>query len=333
MVLFYNWGMVIYCLQFFDFIIEQGVLCLLIVVLLLLVVVVVVFGLLVNFLLIIFDGIYGLIDVVMIWLLLLVVWLIVFLISIDVLQLWFNQCFIMGFWYLELIVLGVSGMLMIGVVLYVLVNVVDVLMFGGCYIVLGLVIVFVGLFIVGEGVLVGFILCVNCCIGLEFIVLDVKNWVIVVSMLVCYLLVFFGGVLVQGILLVWVGLYIDLVIFVFVCVLVMIVLFGIVCWVLVGILLVILLELQVYVDVVVCGIVVRYGFVEYCSYVVQVGCGEQIELFFVVCEDDLSWLLVEWDWLCDEIGDVLGEVLFDWWLIIMFIIDCEWMIQVGRMID
>ncbi|PAL08176.1 cation diffusion facilitator family transporter, partial [Staphylococcus hominis] len=72
------------------------------------------FGLFANSSLIIFDGIYGLIDVVMTWLSLLVVRLISMSTNVDALQSRLNQRFTMGFWHLEPIVLGVSGTLMIG---------------------------------------------------------------------------------------------------------------------------------------------------------------------------------------------------------------------------
>jgi len=91
-----------------------------------------------------------------------------------------------------------------------------------------------------------------------------------------------------------------------------------------GILLVTPPELQAHVDAVARDIVARHGFVEHRSYVAQVGRGEQIELFFVVREDDPPRPLVEWDQLRDEIGDALGEASPDRWLTIMFTTDREW---------
>ncbi|PTA75875.1 cation diffusion facilitator family transporter, partial [Bacillus sp. Nf3] len=108
--------------HFFDPTTEQGVLRLSIAGALLLAVAAVVFGLLANSSLIIFDGIYGLIDVVMTWLSLLVARLIALSTNTDALQSRLNQRFTMGFWHLEPIVLGVSGTLMIGAALYALVN-------------------------------------------------------------------------------------------------------------------------------------------------------------------------------------------------------------------
>lgn len=46
----------------------------------------------------------------------------------------------------------------------------------------------------------------------------------------------------------------------------------------------------------------------------------------MVCVDDLFCVLLEWDCLCDEIGEVLGEELMDCWLMIMFMMDWEWVI-------
>lgn len=151
--------------QFFDPTTEQGVLRLSIAASLLLAAAAVVFGLLANSSLIIFDGIYGLIDVVMTWLSLLVARLIALSTSTDALQSRLNQRFTMGFWHLEPIVLGVSGTLMIGAALYALVNAVDALMSGGRHIALGPAIAFAGLSIVGEGALAGFILRANRRIG------------------------------------------------------------------------------------------------------------------------------------------------------------------------
>jgi predicted Co/Zn/Cd cation transporter (cation efflux family) len=92
--------------RFFDARTEQGVLRLSIAGSLLLAAAAVVFGLLANSSLIIFDGIYGLIDVVMTWLSLLVARLIALSTSTDALQSRLNQRFTMGFWHLEPIVLG-----------------------------------------------------------------------------------------------------------------------------------------------------------------------------------------------------------------------------------
>ena len=85
-------------------------------------------------------------------------------------------------------------------------------------------------------------------------------------------------------------------------------------------------ELQAHVDAVARAIVAKHGFVEHRSYVAQVGRGEQIELFFVVREDDPPRPLLEWDHLRDEIGDALGESSPDRWLTIMFTTDREWTI-------
>lgn len=312
--------------QFFDPATEQGVLRLSIAGSLLLAAGAVLFGLLANSSLIIFDGIYGLIDVVMTWLSLLVARLIALSTQTDALQSRLNQRFTMGFWHLEPIVLGVSGTLMIGAALYALVNAVDALMSGGRHIALGPAIAFAGLSIVGEGALAWFILRANRRIGSEFIALDAKNWVIAASMSACYLLAFLGGVLVQGTSLAWVGPYIDPAILAFVCVLVMIAPLGTVRRALAGILLVTPPELQAHVDAVARAIVAKHGFVEHRSYVAQVGRGEQIELFFVVREDDPPRPLLEWDQLRDEIGDALGEASPDRWLTIMFTTDREWTI-------
>jgi predicted Co/Zn/Cd cation transporter (cation efflux family) len=220
----------------------------------------------------------------------------------------------------------VSGTLMIGAALYALVNAVDALMSGGRHIALGPAIAFAGLSIVGEGALAWFVLRANRRIGSEFIALDAKNWVIAASMSACYLLAFLGGVLVRGTSLAWVGPYIDPAILAFVCVLVMIAPLGTVRRALAGILLVTPPELQAHVDAVARAIVAKHGFVEHRSYVAQVGRGEQIELFFVVREDDPPRPLLEWDQLRDEIGDALGEASPDRWLTIMFTTDREWTI-------
>ncbi|KAF1013500.1 MAG: hypothetical protein GAK31_03649 [Stenotrophomonas maltophilia] len=92
--------------RFFDPRSEQGVLRLSIAASLLVAATAVVFGLLANSSLIIFDGIYGLIDVVMTWLSLLVARLIALFTQTDALQSRLNQRFTMGFWHLEPIVLG-----------------------------------------------------------------------------------------------------------------------------------------------------------------------------------------------------------------------------------
>jgi predicted Co/Zn/Cd cation transporter (cation efflux family) len=179
---------------------------------------------------------------------------------------------------------------------------------------------------VAESALAWFVLRANRRIGSEFIALDAKNWVIAASMSACYLAAFLGGVLVHGTSWAWVGPYIDPAILAFVCVLVMIAPLGTVRRALAGILLVTPPELQAHVDAVARAIVAKHGFVEHRSYVAQVGRGEQIELFFVVREDDPPRPLLEWDHLRDEIGDALGESSPDRWLTIMFTTDREWTI-------
>jgi len=121
---------------------EQGVLRLSIAGTLVMAVVAVGFGLYANSSLIIFDGVYGLIDVVMTWLSLLVTRLIALSTQTDALQSRLNQRFSLGFWHLEPIVLGVSGTLMIGAALYAFINAVDALTSGGRLIALGPAIVF-----------------------------------------------------------------------------------------------------------------------------------------------------------------------------------------------
>lgn len=312
--------------HFFDPTTEQGVLRLSIAGALLLALTAVVFGLLANSSLIIFDGIYGLIDVVMTWLSLLVARLIALSTNTDALQSRLNQRFTMGFWHLEPIVLGVSGTLMIGAALYALVNAVDALMSGGRHIALGPAMIFAALSLLAEAALGVFVLRANRRIGSEFIALDAKNWMIAASMSACYLVAFLGGALVRGTAWDWIGPYIDPAILAFVCVLVMIAPLGTVRRALAGILLVTPPELQAHVDAVARTIVARHGFVEHRSYVAQVGRGEQIELFFVVPADDPPRPLREWDQLRDEIGDALGEASPDRWLTIMFTTDREWTI-------
>ncbi len=310
--------------RFFDATTEQGVLRLSIAGTLLMALAGVAVGLFANSSLIIFDGIYGLIDVVMTWLSLLVARLIAQSTQADTLQSRLNQRFSMGFWHLEPIVLGVSGTLMIGAALYAFINAVDALTSGGRLIALGPAIVFAAISLLAEGALAVFVLRANRRIGSDFIALDAKNWIIAASMSACYLVAFIGGVLVRGTPLAWIGPYIDPGILAVVCLFVMVAPLGTVRRALAGILLVAPGELQAHVDAVAREVVARHGFLDYRSYVAQVGRGEQIELFFVVRADDPPRALAEWDRLRDEIGDALGEESPDRWLTIMFTTDLEW---------
>lgn len=312
--------------RFFDATTEQGVLRLSIAGTLLMALGGVAVGLFANSSLIIFDGIYGLIDVVMTWLSLLVARLIALSTQADTLQSRLNQRFSMGFWHLEPIVLGVSGTLMIGAALYAFINAVDALTSGGRLIALGPAIVFATISLLAEGALAVFVLRANRRIGSDFIALDAKNWIIAASMSACYLVAFIGGVLVRGTPLAWIGPYIDPGILAVVCLFVMVAPLGTVRRALAGILLVAPGELQAHVDAVAREVVARHGFLDYRSYVAQVGRGEQIELFFVVRADDPPRALAEWDRLRDEIGDALGEESPDRWLTIMFTTDLEWAI-------
>lgn len=312
--------------SFFNVRSEQGVLRLSIAATALMALVAVAFGLLANSSLIIFDGVYGLIDVVMTWLSLLVARLIALSTQTDALQSRLNQRFTMGFWHLEPIVLGVSGTLMIGAALYALINAIDALTSGGRLIALGPAIVFGVASLLAEGAFGWFVLRANRRIGSEFVALDAKNWLIAASMSACYLVAFIGGALVRGTPLDWIAPYIDPAILAVVCLFVMVAPLGTVRRAVAGILLVTPPALQAHVDAVARDVVARHGFLEYRSYVAQVGRGEQIELFFVVPADDPPRALAEWDQLRDEIGQALGEESPDRWLTILFTTDREWAI-------
>ncbi len=310
----------------FDPTTEQGVLRLSITASLAMAAAAVAFGLLANSSLIIFDGIYGLIDVVMTWLSLLVVRLISLSTHVDTLQSRLNQRFTMGFWHLEPIVLGVSGTLMIGAALYAAVNAVDALMSGGREIALGPAILFAVISIVAETGLALFVRRANRSIGSDFIALDAKNWVVAASMSAAYLVAFVGGYVLGGTQWAWLVPYIDPAILLVVCLFVVVAPMGTVRQALSDILLITPLDLQTHVDEVARDIVARHGFLEFRSYVAKVGRGEQIELFFVVRADDPPRALIEWDRLRDEIGEALGEESPDRWLTILFTTDREWAI-------
>ena len=310
----------------FDPTTEQGVLRLSIAASLAMAAAAVAFGLLANSSLIIFDGIYGLIDVVMTWLSLLVARLIALSTQTDAVQSRLNQRFTMGFWHLEPIVLGVSGTLMIGAALYAAVNAVDALMSGGREIALGPAILFAVISIVAETGLALFVRRANRSIGSDFIALDAKNWVVAASMSAAYLVAFVGGYVLGGTQWAWLVPYIDPAILLVVCLFVVVAPMGTVRQALSDILLITPLDLQTHVDEVARDIVARHGFLEYRSYVAKVGRGEQIELFFVVRADDPPRALIEWDRLRDEIGEALGEESPDRWLTIMFTTDREWAI-------
>ncbi|MGY8563478.1 cation transporter [Paracidovorax citrulli] len=310
----------------FDSTTEQGVLRLSIAASFGVAAIAVAFGLYANSSLIIFDGIYGLIDVVMTWLSLLVVRLISMSTNVDSLQSRLNQRFTMGFWHLEPIVPGVSGTLMIGAAIYAGVNAVDAMMSGGREIALGPAIVFALISIIVEGGLALFVRRANRAIRSEFIALDAKNWMVAASMSAAYLVAFGGGWLLRGTEWAWLVPYIDPAILLLVCLFVVVAPLGTVRQALSDILLITPVELQAHVDEVARGIVAKYGFIEHRSYVAKVGRGDQIELFFVVPANDPPRQLVEWDQLRDEIGEALGEESTDRWLTIMFTTDREWTI-------
>lgn len=312
--------------SFFDPRTEQGVLRLSIAATLLTALAATLFGLLANSSLILFDGVYSLIDVVMTWLSLLVARLIAQSTHTDTLQSRLNQRFTMGFWHLEPIVLGVSGILMMGAALYALINSVDALLSGGREIALGAAIVFAAVSLVLEAGFGAFILRANRRIGSDFIALDAKNWLIAAGMSACYLAAFVGGALVHDTQLAWIGPYIDPGILALVCLFVMVAPLGTVRRALSGILLVTPGALQAHVDAVAQAVVADQGFIEYRSYVAQVGRGQQIELYFVVPADDPPRPLSHWDALRDTIGDALGEASPDRWLTIVFTTDREWAI-------
>lgn len=272
---------------------------------------------------IIFDGIYSLIDASMTTVALVVSMLITQTMA-ERRQARLAHRFTMGFWHLEPIVLGVSGVLLTGAALYALVTAVSSLLSGGRELDFGQAILYAAIVVVVAALMALKNRRANRTIRSSFVALDVKGWTMSAALTGALLAAFLFGWLIQGTALDWMSPYVDPAILALVCLVMLPLPIPTIRRALADILLITPPEMKARIDSIAAEIAARHGFTDHRAYVARVGRGRQIELFFIVPRGAPARPLEEWDAIRDEIGEAIGGESPDRWLTIAFTTDPEW---------
>ena len=272
---------------------------------------------------IIFDGIYSLIDASMTTVALVVSMLITATMA-ERRQARLAHRFTMGFWHLEPIVLGVSGVLLTGAALYALVTAVNSLLTGGRDLDFGQAMIYAALVLIVAVAMAIRNRRANRRIRSGFVALDVKGWTMSAGLTGALLAAFVFGWLIQGTTLEPLSPYVDPAILALVCLVLLPLPIPDIRRALSDILLITPPEMKAHIDKVAAAIVARHGFLDHRAYVARVGRGRQIELFFIVPAGAPARQLEEWDAIRDEVGEAIGGESPDRWLTIAFTTDPEW---------
>jgi len=271
---------------------------------------------------VIFDGIYSLTDASMTLLTLLVARLIAAGGVGRHSKL--TERFNMGFWHLEPIVLGLNGSMLMGASIYALITSIGSLLSGGHDLEFGWAILYAAIVVVAGCAMASYGHRANRSIGSNFLVLDVKAWIMASAMTGALLVAFVFGWLIQGTGLEWMSPYIDPVALMVISTAVIPIPFSTVRQALADILLVTPPDLRQHVDEIALRQVEKYGFLSHRAYVARVGRGRQIEIYFIVPTGGPPRRLEEWDRIRDEIGEEIGGEGPDRWLTIAFTTDRGW---------
>ncbi|MFN3275131.1 MAG: cation diffusion facilitator family transporter [Paracoccus sp. (in: a-proteobacteria)] len=272
---------------------------------------------------IIFDGIYSLIDASMTSIALLVSTLITQRIS-QARQARLVERFTMGFWHLEPMVLGLTGVLLTGAAVYALVTAVGSLLTGGRDLDFGQAIIYAALVVVTASIMATHNHRANRAIRSNFVALDVKGWTMSAALTGALLVAFVFGWLIQGTPLAHLSPYIDPAVLALVCLVVIPLPIPTIRSALSDMLLITPPEMKAQVDQVASETCARHGFLGHRAYVARVGRGRQIELYFIVPTGWPPMRLEEWDAIREEIGTALGGESRDRWLTIAFTTDPGW---------
>lgn len=303
---------------------EQGVLRISITVIVVFAVLGVVFGLVSGSFAIVFDGVYSLIDAIMTTVALLVANLIATSTAGDLRNRRLVEKFTMGFWHLEPIVLGVTGLLLTGAAVYALISAVDSFMTGGRELRFGHAAAYAALTLGTCVVMWVFETRANRRIRSSFVALDAKGWLMAALLAGALLVAFAGGLLVEGTRWAWMSPYIDPSVLMLVCLVIIPMPLGTIRQALKDILLVTPQDLKDHVDAVARQVVERNGFLDHRAYVARVGRGRQIELVFIVPPNGPARRVEEWDALRESISQSLRGDEANRWLTIEFTADPEW---------
>ena len=284
----------------------------------------IVFGLLSGSYAIVFDGIYSLADGATSVVALLVANLIANYNASDASNRRLVEKFTMGFWHLEPMVLGATGLLLSGAAVYAFINAVGSFMSGGRPLQFGQAIVYAAATVAISLVMAWYGRRANRRLRSDFVAMDVRGWLMSAAITAALLVAFIIGLAIQGTALEWMSPYIDPAVLALVCLVIFPIPLGAVRQALEEILLVTPPELKRQVDEVAQAVVERHGFLSHRAYVAKVGRGRQIELYFIVPAGWPARTLEEWDALRDSIGEAIGGDSPDRWLTIAFTTDREW---------
>lgn len=282
------------------------------------------FGLLSGSYAIVFDGIYSLADAGASMVALLVANLIASHSASGAQNRRLAEKFTMGFWHLEPMVLGATGLLLSAAAVYALVNAIGSFLSGGRPLQFGQAIVYAAVTLLISLAMAYYGRRINRRLRSDLVAMDVKGWLMSAAITAALLLGFVIGLAIEGTALDWMTPYVDPTVLALVCLVIIPIPLGAVRHALAEVLLVTPVELKRHVDEVARQVVERQGFLSYRAYVAKVGRGRQIELYFIVPGGWPARTLEEWDALRDEIGDAIGGDSPDRWLTIAFTTDTEW---------
>ena len=282
------------------------------------------FGLLSGSSAIVFDGMYSLVDAAVTMVALLVAKLINSYNAGGTQNQRLVEKFTMGFWHLEPMVLGATGLLLSGATVYAFIDAIGSFLSGGRPLKFGQAIIYAATTLLISVAMAWVGARANRRLRSDLIAMDVKAWLMSAAITGALLVGFLIGIAIEGTSLGWMAPYVDPTVLALVCLAIFPIPLGAVRQALSEILMFTPVELKRHVDAVAQQFVEQQGFLSYRAYVAKVGRGRQIELYFIVPPGWPARTLEEWDALRKEIGDAIGGHSPDRWLTIVFTTNVEW---------
>lgn len=282
------------------------------------------FGLLSGSSAIVFDGMYSLVDAAVTMVALLVAKLINSYNVGGTQNQRLVEKFTMGFWHLEPMVLGATGLLLSGATVYAFIDAIGSFLSGGRPLKFGQAIIYAATTLLISVAMAWVGARANRRLRSDLIAMDVKAWLMSAAITGALLVGFLVGFAIEGTSLGWMAPYVDPTVLALVCLAIFPIPLGAVRQALSEILMFTPVELKRHVDAVAQQFVDQQGFLSYRAYVAKVGRGRQIELYFIVPPGWPARTLEEWDALRKEIGDAIGGHSPDRWLTIVFTTNVEW---------
>lgn len=271
-----------------------------------------------------FDGFFSLVDTAMTMLTLFIVQLITRFALYQPLPRRLSERFSVGFWHLEPLILLLSGLIMMGVGGFALLNAVNSLLAGGREIDFGIATLYAAITVVICFTIAFIEIRANKKIGSDFLKLDASGWLMSGGITAALLIAFTLGLAVQNTRYEWITPYIDPAVLAVICVIIIPIPLKTVRQALSDVLLLTPVDLKLKVDEVASQIVTEEGFSSFRSYVAKSGRARDISLYFIAPRNLPPRSLAQWDALRDKIGDMIGDDNPDRWLTIMFTEDEEW---------